>query len=99
MLRLLTDPTPTKKFSNSFRENSLRHKRFDCRPHLSRVLPPARLSSRVSRDADDDNVIATAVAGHCDGIITGDLDLLVLREFAGVRIATPRQFLDEKELQ
>lgn len=63
------------------------------------IVVPSRLSSPVSRDADDDSVIATAVAGRGDWIITGDRDLLVLKEFEGVRIVTPRQFLDEEGLQ
>lgn len=63
------------------------------------LVIPSRLSSPASRDSDDDNVIATAVAGHCDWIITGDGDLLVLKKFEGIRIVTPRQFMDEEELQ
>lgn len=39
-------------------------------------------------------VLATAVAGHADVIVTGDKDLLVLRRYAGIPIVTPRRFLE-----
>lgn len=62
------------------------------------IVVPAQLQSPVSRDPDDDNVLATALAGHCDCIITGDGDLLVLKEFKYIRIVSPRQFLNSEEL-
>ena len=48
----------------------------------------------VSRDPDDDVVLATAVAGTVDAIVTGDKDLLVLEAHQDVPILTPRQFVD-----
>ena len=48
----------------------------------------------VRRDPDDDIVLATAVAARADVIVTGDEDLLVLREYEGVAILSPRQFLE-----
>ena len=47
---------------------------------------------RVARDADDDAVLAAAIAGEASAIVTGDNDLLVLVEHRGVRIVTPRDF-------
>ena len=47
---------------------------------------------RVARDADDDAVLAAAIAGKALAIVTGDNDLLVLIEHRGVRIVTPRDF-------
>ena len=54
---------------------------------------PAPLAAPVSRDADDDVVLATAVAANATEIVTGDLDLLVLRRYSGIDIVTPRDFL------
>jgi uncharacterized protein len=48
----------------------------------------------VTRDPSDDQVIACAVAAGVDYLVTGDDDMLVLGEHLGVRIVTPRQFLD-----
>ena len=58
------------------------------------LVNPIVLSSPVSRDSDDDNILATAVAGNSDYIITGDKDLLVLKEFREILIVTPREFSD-----
>ena len=58
------------------------------------IVTPVRLAERVCRDKDDDVVLATALAGNADVIVTGDEDLLVLRTFRGIRILSPRQFLE-----
>jgi uncharacterized protein len=47
-----------------------------------------------SRDPDDDHILAAAIDGECAEIVTGDLDLLALRGFRGIRIVTPREFFD-----
>ena len=51
------------------------------------------LDAPVCRDPDDDNVLAAALAGDCAAIVTGDNDLLVLKEFRQIEIITPRIFL------
>ncbi|MGH8527539.1 MAG: putative toxin-antitoxin system toxin component, PIN family, partial [Gammaproteobacteria bacterium] len=58
------------------------------------VVDPAGLASPICRDPDDDIVLATAVAGNCGCIITGDKDLLVLQRFSGVDIVSPGDFLE-----
>ena len=58
------------------------------------LVEPLLLASPVCRDADDDVVLATAVAAQADVIVTGDDDLLVLQQFQGIRILSPRQFLE-----
>lgn len=63
------------------------------------VVTPVALSSPVSRDPDDDNILATAVAGKCDCIITGDKDLLVLKQFEGIKILSPREFSDQEKTE
>ena len=45
------------------------------------------------RDADDNIVIATAIAAQADVIITGDRNLLILSEYQGINIMTPKNFL------
>ena len=61
---------------------------------LCEFVQPQPLSARVCRDKSDDVVLATALAGKADMIVTGDEDLLVLKEFRGIRILSPRQFLE-----
>lgn len=48
----------------------------------------------VCRDPADDVVLAAAVEGRADAIVTGDADLLTLGEYRGIAIMTPRAFLD-----
>jgi putative PIN family toxin of toxin-antitoxin system len=55
-------------------------------------VSPAPLDKPVCRDADDDNILAAAVAGNCECIITGDKDLLVLKQFQGIDILSPGDF-------
>jgi uncharacterized protein len=61
---------------------------------LCEFVEPEPLDERVCRDEDDDVVLATALAGKADVIVTGDEDLLVLKRFRGIRIVSPRQFLE-----
>jgi putative PIN family toxin of toxin-antitoxin system len=56
------------------------------------VVKHKMLPMPISRDPDDDNILAAAVAGECDFIVTGDKDLLVLKEYQGIPILTPRGF-------
>ena len=60
----------------------------------AKIVLPAALPKPVCRDPDDYLVLATALAAAADLIITGDKDLLTLKVHAGVRIRSPRQFLD-----
>jgi len=60
---------------------------------LAEIFDPTPLPAPVSRDPDDDNVLAVAVAAHVDCIVSGDGDLLVLESYAGIPIVTPAQAL------
>ena len=59
----------------------------------ARIVEPTPLSSRVSRDADDDTVLATAVAAEAVVIVTGDQDLLVIGRYNDIDIVSPRELL------
>lgn len=59
---------------------------------IMHIVTPVPLSSPASRDPDDDVVLATALAGRCQCIVTGDKDLLVLHPFSGIDIIQPGQF-------
>ena len=59
-----------------------------------RVVEPKALPVPVCRDADDDVVLATAVAVEADAIVTGDQDLLGLGSCEGIDSVSPRSFLE-----
>jgi len=49
----------------------------------------------VVRDPGDDMVLACAVAGHADLIVSRDKDLLSLGRFSGIAIITPEAFREQ----
>lgn len=67
---------------------------------LDALLSKAEVSSGqlhlpgVTRDPKDDFVVACAKEGEADYIVSGDQDLLVLGEYEGIQVVTPRQFVE-----
>ena len=53
---------------------------------------PIPLSPDICRDSEDVKILGLAVAASADYIVTGDKDLLVLKEFQGIPILSPRAF-------
>jgi hypothetical protein len=53
--------------------------------------------SGVTRDPKDDQVIACAVAGKADYIVSGDQDILVIGIYKTIRIVTPVEFVQVLE--
>jgi putative PIN family toxin of toxin-antitoxin system len=53
---------------------------------------PVKLPSDLCRDPDDLNILGLAVAGNVDCLVSGDKDLLVLKQVQGIPILTPREF-------
>jgi len=51
-----------------------------------------RLDKMACRDAEDVKILGLSEVAKPDYIITGDTDLLVLKEFHSVSIITPREF-------
>ena len=59
---------------------------------LCEFVEPVALSAPVCRDPDDDVVLATALSGRAEYLVTGDDDLLALENYHGIEILSPRQF-------
>jgi len=56
------------------------------------VVVPTRLDPPVCRDADDDFILTTAIAGRACCIVTGDKDLLILQRHQTIDIISPSLF-------
>lgn len=80
----------TKKFSatRQERENALAL----VAEAAASIVHPSETPSGACRDKDDDNVLACALAGVADYLVTGDKDLLHLKTFRKIRIIAPRDF-------
>jgi len=59
------------------------------------VLTPGELAvEAVADDPADDLVLACALEGNADFIISGDKHLLNLRNYQGIQMVTPAEFLE-----
>ena len=52
----------------------------------------------ICRDPKDDMVLECAKVANAQVIVTGDKDLLALREYEGIRVLSPRDYLDENRV-
>jgi len=48
----------------------------------------------VCRDGEDDKILECALLANADYIVTGDNDLLSLKEFRGIKIVTANEYLN-----
>jgi putative PIN family toxin of toxin-antitoxin system len=61
---------------------------------LATLVTPAKIHAPPDlRDLEDLPVLQCAIGNEAQAIVTGDKDLLVLKEFQGVVIVTPRIFM------
>jgi putative PIN family toxin of toxin-antitoxin system len=74
--------------SNTSREHSMAEMR-----QLAEVIVPPPLPQPVCRDPDDDHVLACALGAQADLIISGDADLLNLRQYQNIRIVAAAEAL------
>ncbi len=49
---------------------------------------------RVFRDEPDNRILECAISGRADLIVTGDKEMLRLKEYMGIKIATLRDYLE-----
>ena len=59
---------------------------------FSDVIPVPHVA-KLTRDPQDDLVLACAIHGNADFVVTGDSDILVLKEFRRIQLVTPQNFL------
>jgi putative PIN family toxin of toxin-antitoxin system len=56
---------------------------------------PKNKPEEISRDKDDDKILQCGFEGNVNYIITGDNDLLVLKEYKNIKIIKPKEYLDK----
>lgn len=61
------------------------------------IFDPEDVQKSVCRDPDDLMILGLVVPGTADVIVTGDKDLLVIKEYKRARIMTPRSFWDSNK--
>ena len=79
------------------RSNTSRSRTLDELRRLAEVVEPPPLPQPVCRDQDDDAVLAAAIAGQVDLIVSGDNDLLCLKQYQSIPILSPREALEFAE--
>lgn len=63
---------------------------------LSEVVEPVQIE-RVTRTVADDLVLATAMAGGAEVLVTGDKELLGMESYEGIPIQSARDLVDRLE--
>jgi putative PIN family toxin of toxin-antitoxin system len=58
------------------------------------VVPDERAVVVVASDPDDDKYFSAALEGRAKHVVSGDRHLLDIGAYEGVRVVTPRDFLD-----
>ena len=61
---------------------------------LAIAVSPLATPAAVPRDADDDHVVAAALAANSEVLVSGDRDLLSLGSYEGLRIVTVAKALE-----
>ena len=56
-------------------------------------VKPTEAINEIKNDPDDNMILEAAFAGNSDYIVSGDPDLLDLKEFKGIKIITPKEFI------
>lgn len=62
---------------------------------ISDFVNPLKTLRVVSEDAEDNRILECAVEAEANFLITGDIHLLRLRRYRGVKILSPGAFLEE----
>ena len=58
----------------------------------AQILEPEEVKKRICRNPDDLMILGLVAPGNADAIVTGDKDLLILKEYKKARIMSPRSF-------
>ena len=93
----ITSPEIIDEVSNKLR-NKFHFPEYEIEEQVNLMLGLFHVIQTVSsidvvRDKSDNKIIECAIDGKADHIVTGDPDLLSIKEFKGIKILTADQFL------
>ena len=61
---------------------------------FARAVASTGSATGVTRDPKDDKFLDAAISGKATFLVSSDHDLQVLKEFQGIKIVSPKEFLD-----
>ena len=61
--------------------------------HFSQKIFHDDKIENISRDMDDNKILKCGLESHADFIVTGDNDLLALKEYKSIKILNPAEYL------
>jgi len=61
---------------------------------LATIVEPTATLHAIQEDPDDNKILECALEGNVDYIITQDNHLLKLKNFHGIKIVTPKEFIE-----
>lgn len=94
LLLELEDVLPRRKLARRVAASGLTIAQLTARfALLAKIIAPAVISP-ISADADDDHVLACALAAHADLVVSGDADLLNLKFYQGIPIVDTAEALE-----
>jgi uncharacterized protein len=79
-------------FRNRYAPNEVERALYLLRSHAIVVTPASGIHG-VAPDAEDDLVLATAVAGEADYLVTGDRRFREVGQYGSIAIRSPREFV------
>lgn len=94
LARAWRKPYYQSRYSSDRAETALRLLRAE-----ATIVEPVTTIRGIAADEEDDLVLATAVAGDVETLVTGDKHLQALDLYQGIAIVSPRQFLETLRLQ
>lgn len=65
--------------------------------HHAEIFEPEKVQKAVCRDPADLMVLGLIAPGNADAIVTGDKDLLIIKEYKNAWIMTPRSFWESNK--
>ena len=63
----------------------------------AQILEPEKVEKGICRAPNDLMILGLVIPGKAEAIVTGDKDLLVIKEYKGARIMTPRNFWESNK--